>query len=114
MYSERRTESEPRSGGSRNGVVSARILLLILGVSWGTSWIGGALALREVPPWSLRFANVLIGAVTLILAARINGTRLAVKRNEFKHIVIAGLFNVGIFQICSALAQVYGATSRAI
>jgi drug/metabolite transporter (DMT)-like permease len=92
----------------------ARLLVLLLAFAWGFNWIAAAIALREVPPWSLRFVGTGIGALALLAAVPLSGRRLAVTRRQFNHIALAGIFNVAVFNICSAFAQLNGATSRAV
>jgi drug/metabolite transporter (DMT)-like permease len=67
-----------------------------------------------VPPWSLRFVGTGIGAATLVAATWLSGRSLKVPPRQFKHIMVAGLFNVAVFNICAAFAQLNGATSRAV
>ena len=85
-------------------------------VAWGFNWIAAAFALQEVPPWSLRFVDDrqlarprLIAATSISAAAS-----LTVPPGAFKHIALAGFFNVAVFNICAAFAQLSGATSRAV
>jgi drug/metabolite transporter (DMT)-like permease len=92
----------------------ARVLVLVLAFSWGFNWIAAAFALQEVPPWSLRFTTTGIGAVALIAAIYLSGRALRVPPGAFKHIALAGFFNVAVFNICAAFAQLSGATSRTI
>ena len=93
---------------------TAKLLVVLLAFAWGFNWIAAAVALREITPWSLRFAGSGIGAVTLIAAAMITGHSLRVPRGEYVHVMIAGFFNVAAFQVLSGFAQLSGATSRAI
>src|ERR1700749_2102196 len=93
---------------------SARLLVLLLAFAWGFNWIAAAFALREVPPWSLRFVSTGIGAAALLIAVPLSGRKLGVSFAQFKHIAVAGFFNVAFFNICSAFAQLNGATSRAV
>ena len=97
-----------------NAASTAKLLVVLLAFAWGFNWIAAAVALREVSPWSLRFAGSGIGAVTLFTAAILTGNRLKVPRGEHFHIMVAGFFNVAAFQIFSGFAQLNGATSRAI
>jgi drug/metabolite transporter (DMT)-like permease len=97
------------------GVAStAKLLVVLLAFAWGLNWIAAAVALREVTPWSLRFAGSGIGAITLFAAAIITGHKLRIPSGEHLHVMIAGFFNVAAFQILSGFAQLSGATSRAI
>lgn len=93
---------------------TAKLLVLLLAFAWGFNWIAAAFALREVPPWSLRFVSTGIGAVALLIAVPLSGRKLGVTLGQFRHIAIAGFFNVAFFNICSAFAQLNGATSRAV
>jgi drug/metabolite transporter (DMT)-like permease len=92
----------------------ARLLVLVLALSWGFNWIAAAFALEEVPPWSLRFTTTGIGAAALIVAVYLSGRALKVPPGAFKHIALAGFFNVAIFNVCAAFAQLSGATGRTI
>ena len=92
----------------------AKLLVVLLAFAWGFNWIAAAVALREVSPWSLRFAGSGIGAATLFAAAILTGHNLRVPRGEHVHVMVAGFFNVAAFQILSGFAQMSGATSRAI
>ena len=104
--------AKAQAGPSAAG--SARLLVLLLAFAWGFNWIAAAIALPEVPPWSLRFAGAGIGTVTLFGAALLTGHDLHVPRSERLHVMVAGFFNVALFQVLSAFAQMEGATSRAI
>jgi drug/metabolite transporter (DMT)-like permease len=98
----------------RDAAGTARLLVVLLAFAWGLNWIAAAIALREVSPWSLRFAGSGIGAAILFAAALLTGHDLRVPRGEVRHVMIAGFFNVAAFQILSGFAQLSGATSRAI
>jgi drug/metabolite transporter (DMT)-like permease len=100
--------------GSSSVVGTARLLVVLLAFAWGFNWIAAAIALREVSPWSLRFAGAGIGAAILFAASRFTGHSMFVPRSERPHIMVAGFFNVAAFQIFSAFAQLSGATERAV
>jgi drug/metabolite transporter (DMT)-like permease len=104
----------PDAQGKSDAAQTARLLVVLLAFAWGFNWIGAAIALEEVPPWSLRFAGSGIGAVTLFAAALTTGHELRVPRGERRHVMVAGFLNVAAFQICSAFAQLSGATFRVI
>jgi drug/metabolite transporter (DMT)-like permease len=93
---------------------TAKLLVVLLAFCWGFNWISAAFALREVPPWSLRFVSTGIGALALLVAVPLSGRKLGVTLGQFRHIAIAGFFNVAFFNVCSAFAQLNGATSRAV
>jgi len=93
---------------------TAKLLVVLLAFAWGFNWIGAAVALREVPPWSLRFSGAGIGAATLFAAALLTGHDLRVPRGQLLHIMVAAFFNVAAFNMFSAFAQLGGATSRVV
>lgn len=103
-----------RTAPADQGVGAAKLLVLLLAVFWGLNWIAAAFALRDVPPWSLRFAGAGIGTVTLFAVAYLTGHSLKVPRNEYKHVMVAGFLNVAAFQVLSAFAQMAGDTSRVV
>jgi drug/metabolite transporter (DMT)-like permease len=92
----------------------AKLLVVLLAFAWGFNWIAAAFALKEVPPWSLRFVGTGIGAATLVAATWLSGRSLKVRFGDFRHILVAGFFNVALFNIFAAFAQLNGATSRAV
>ena len=56
-------------GQSKNSAAStAKLLVVLLAFAWGLNWVAAAIALREVAPWSLRFAGAGIGAASLALS----------------------------------------------
>lgn len=97
-----------------NTASSAKLLVVVLAFAWGFNWIAAAVALRDVSPWTLRFAGAGIGAAILFSAAMLTGHSLKVPRGEHVHIMVAGFFNVAAFQVLSGFAQLSGATTRAI
>jgi drug/metabolite transporter (DMT)-like permease len=93
---------------------TAKLLVVLMAFAWGLNWVAAVVVLREVPPWSMRFAGSGIGAATLFAVAILTGHNLRVPRREYVHVMVAGFFNVAAFQILSAFAQLNGATSRAV
>jgi len=92
----------------------AKLLVVLLAFAWGLNWIAAAIAFREISPWTLRVAGSSLGAMTLFSVAILSGYNLKVPRGEAKHVMVAGFFNVALFQLLSGFAQMSGATSRAI
>ena len=95
-------------------IASAKLLVVVMGVAWGFNWVAARIILTALPPWTMRALGIGLGALTLFAAAAIAGVSLAVPRGERGKILIAGFFNVAVFNVCSAYAQIYGTTSRAI
>jgi len=98
----------------RDTTGSAKLLVVIMGLGWGFNWIAARFILQALPPWTMRAVGIGLGDLTLFTAAAVAGVSLAVPRGERVKILIAGFFNVLIFNVCSAYAQIYGTTSRAI
>ena len=92
---------------------TARLMLVLLSLGWGTTWPMMRIVLDEVPPFSMRVATMAIGAVTL-------GEMTVARRRSFAlhsrvaavHVTVAGLFNIVSFSILTPFAQLYAATSR--
>ncbi|HEY2757262.1 MAG TPA: DMT family transporter [Pseudolabrys sp.] len=99
---------------SADATGTAKLLVVLLAFAWGFNWLATPFALPEVSPWSLRFAGSGLGVITLVSAALLTGHSLRLPRDQALHVMIPGLLNVAGFQILSALAQLNGATSRAI
>ena len=97
-----------------DAAASARLLVVIMGVAWGFNWVAARIILTTLPPWTMRAVGVGLGDLTLFAAAAVTGVSLGVPRGERLKILIAGFFNVAVFNVCSAYAQIYGTTSRAI
>lgn len=98
----------------RDAAASAKLLVVLMGLGWGINWIAARIILEALPPWTMRTIGIGLGDLTLFAAAAITGISLAVPRGERVKILIAGFFNVAVFSVGSAYAQVYGTTSRAI
>jgi len=99
---------------TRSAATGARLLVVLMGFAWGFNWIATRIILQSLTPWTLRAVGVGLGAAVLFAAAAIARTRLALPQGERMKVLIASVFNVGIFNVCSAYAQVYGTTSRAV
>ena len=107
------TETKPLPA-TANAATGARLLVVLMGVGWGMNWIATRIILEYLSPWALRVVGVGLGVLVLFAAAAISHTQLWVPRGARLKLTIAALFNVGIFNVCSAYSQVYGTTSRAV
>jgi drug/metabolite transporter (DMT)-like permease len=91
----------------------ARLLLVVLSLGWGTTWVTMRVALQEIPPFSMRVATLLLGAVVLTIAARVQARSLVIKsRRTWAHICVASLFNIVAFSVFTPFAQLAAETSR--
>ena len=103
------------TGSTRHDrAAGAKLMVLVVGLAWGFNWVAGRIILTALPPWTMRMVGIGLGTLTLFATATIWRVRLTVPRAEAVKILIAGFFNVAVFNVCSAYAQVYGTTSRAI
>jgi drug/metabolite transporter (DMT)-like permease len=93
---------------------SAKWLVVVMGFAWGFNWVATRFILEALPPWTMRTIGIGLGTLTLFAAAAISGVRLSIPRSDRHKVIIAGFFNVAAFGVCSAYAQVYGTTSRAV
>lgn len=93
---------------------SARLLVFALALGWGFNWIASRIILEWLPPWTMRALGIGLGTATLLLAAALGRIRLTLSRQQIAHVTAAAVLNVIIFNVCSAYAQVFGTTSRAV
>lgn len=108
------TAADNTSPPAQEAAASARMLVVLIGLMWGFNWVAARIILEALGPWTLRALGIGLGTVTLFAAALIGRRSIAVPRGERMKILIAGLFNVAIFNVFSAYAQVFGTTSRAV
>jgi drug/metabolite transporter (DMT)-like permease len=91
----------------------ARLLLIVLSLGWGSTWVTMRMALEEIPPFSMRVATLALGAIVLIGFARLQGRTLAIPhRRIWVHICMASLFNIVAFSMFVPFAQLAAETSR--
>ncbi len=92
---------------------TARLMLVLLSLGWGTTWPMMRIALDEVPPFSMRVATMAVGAITLAVMTVARRSSFALHgRMAAVHVVVAGLFNIVSFSLLTPFAQLYAATSR--
>jgi drug/metabolite transporter (DMT)-like permease len=91
----------------------ARLLLIVLCLGWGTTWVTMRMALEQIPPFSMRAATLSLGALVLASFARFQGRKLAItSRRTWIHICMASLFNIVAFSVFTPFAQLSAETSR--
>jgi drug/metabolite transporter (DMT)-like permease len=93
---------------------TAKLLMVLLGFSWGSMWVASALALRDMHPWTLRLEGAVLGAGALFIVAVLTGRNVRVPHGQRMHVFVAGMFNVLAFSMFSVFAQMSGATSRVV
>jgi drug/metabolite transporter (DMT)-like permease len=93
--------------------VKARLLLVVLCIGWGTTWVTMRMALEEIPPFSMRVATLSLGMAVLTAFARVQGRTLAISsRRTWMHICFASLLNIVAFSMFTPFAQLAADTSR--
>jgi drug/metabolite transporter (DMT)-like permease len=114
--SQEQTESlshVPVVAPARSEVVKARVFLVVLCIGWGVTWPMMSIALSEIPPLSMRVSGLVLGAIALILLARLQGIRLGISSwRTFTHLCAAAFFNIVAFSIFTPFAQLHAETSR--
>ena len=101
------------SGTSISDVTKARLLLVALCLAWGLTWPAMRIALVDLPPFTMRAMSSGIGAISLIVLARLAGRPVGVPAaSKWLDIVVVAFFNVIVFGLCTAFAQVMAYTGR--
>lgn len=91
----------------------AVLAIPLLALLWGLNWPAVKAVLAEVAPWTLRTTGMGLGALLLMLVARLRGQPLRVARDQWTRLIVAGLLSVAGFNLLVAFAQLSGTTSRA-
>ncbi|WP_426609084.1 DMT family transporter [Bradyrhizobium sp. McL0616] len=95
-------------------------LLAVLSILWGGSFFFNGAALRELPPFTLVFLRVALGAAILLPLLRMHGISLPKSATGWKPFVVIGLLNnvipfslivIGQTFIPSGLASILNATT---
>ena len=103
----------PPHASTLSDAAKARLLLVVLCIGWGTTWVTMRMALEEIPPFSMRVATLSLGALVLTSFARFQGRTLAIAhRRTWMHICVASLFNIVAFSVFTPFAQLAAETSR--
>jgi drug/metabolite transporter (DMT)-like permease len=93
--------------------LEARLMLVGVSLAWGFTWPVMKIALTDIPPFSMRTASLAVGGIALYALARLQGQSLRVKRRVTGlHIFVIAMFNVVVFSMCTAFAQLVATTGR--
>jgi len=99
----------------RNRDLTAKLMLVGLIIAWGLTWPAMRFALFEMPPFSMRFVSMGLGAATLFVILRLQRRALRVEGGiAWAHVAVAGLFNIVGFSVLAAFAQLTAGTSRVV
>jgi drug/metabolite transporter (DMT)-like permease len=88
-------------------------MLIALCFVWGITWPIMRIALREVPPFTMRTASTLVGGIMLFALCFVLKRNLRIAGGkDCLHLCIAALLNVASFSVFSTFAQLSASTSR--
>jgi drug/metabolite transporter (DMT)-like permease len=76
------------------------LLISVTWLSWGFSYPMNAIALGEFDVWTLRLLVMAMGGAAMLGWARWRGASLGVPRDHWRDLIVTGLLNMAIFQIC--------------
>jgi drug/metabolite transporter (DMT)-like permease len=103
--------SEIGQRGSGDG--TAKLMLVVLGLTWGITWPLMKIALTEIPPFSMRLSTTALGALTLAALTKLQRRDFRIPNaRAWAHIVVASLLNVVGFSLLTAFAQLSATTAR--
>jgi len=92
---------------------TAKLMLVVLSFAWGLTWPAMRVALRELPPFSMRTVSLGLGALVLLAMVSLQKRKLALGRPvDWLHVVIGAVLNIIGFTMLSAFALLAAATSR--
>ena len=75
------------------------LLMAVTWVAWGLSYPMTAMVLRSLDVWSNRGIVMAMGGIVLLGIAGLQGKRLAVPRDHWRDLAIAGFLNMTVFQV---------------
>ncbi len=82
----------------------ALVLLGVLSLVWGLNWIVVAVALRDFGPWTFRAISLGVAVAAMFAIARWRGDSLAVPKAVRLRLLLAGAFNIAIWNVATAYA----------
>jgi drug/metabolite transporter (DMT)-like permease len=88
-------------------------MLVVLCCVWGSTWPIMRIALREVPPFTMRTTSTLVGGFLLFAVCLAMRRSLRVPGAKgWVHVFVTAMLNVASFSVFSTFAQLEAATSR--
>jgi drug/metabolite transporter (DMT)-like permease len=99
--------------GQTSDATKAKLMLVGLCLAWGLTWPAMRMALVDIPPFTMRAMSAFIGAVTIIVLARMAGRPVGFPpRSSWIDIFVVTLFNIVLFSLCATFAQLMTFTGR--
>jgi drug/metabolite transporter (DMT)-like permease len=94
--------TSPSSSSSHAVPLKGIVLLLLLTAVWGVNWSMFKIALEELGPWTLRGISLAFGTLAMFAVAKLRGLSLKVPKEVRGRMVLAGLCNVGLWNVLTA------------
>jgi drug/metabolite transporter (DMT)-like permease len=92
---------------------SAKLMLIVLGLTWGLTWPAMRVALAEIPPFSMRVISLSLGAACLLAVVWLQGRSFGFERaRDWAHVLVGAVLNIVGFTMLSAFALLMASTSR--
>ncbi len=96
-----------------DAATTARLLLAVLGVTWGVNWPAIKIGLGGLSPWEFRLIGFTVGAATLMAVVKLTGRSLAVRGGmTWVHLFMSSMLNVVAFGVFSTFAMLTASTGR--
>jgi drug/metabolite transporter (DMT)-like permease len=96
-----------------DATATARLLLAVLGVTWGVNWPVIKIGLSGMSPWDFRLIGFTIGAASLMAAIKLMGRSLAVPNGmTWVHLFMSSVLNIVAFGVFSTFAMLTASTGR--
>jgi len=92
--------------------LKARLLLVVLCLFWGLTWPAMRIALIDIPPFTMRATSAGIGALSLLVLAWLARRPVHLPHGRWLDILVLATFNVIVFSLCTAFAQLMSFTGR--
>lgn len=103
----------PTREAAARAEAGARLMLIALCIVWGITWPIMRIALRDVPPFTMRTTSTLVGGCILFAVCFVMRRNLRIHGGKnWAHVFIASILNVASFSVFSTFAQLSAATSR--
>ena len=91
---------------NHSSLKSALLLVIVLTLVWGTTWVLFPYAVREVSVWTFRAVAVTLAGLILLALAALRGMPLSIPRASWPTLVGASLVYLVIWNIASTFAAV--------
>lgn len=80
---------------------------------WGLNWPAVKILLDGISPWTLRAVGLTFGGLLLAAVTAASGQSLAIPRQHWRQLILAGLLAIAGFNVCAVFAQLAMPASRA-